>query len=454
MKLQDYVELSLSNLWKRKLRTFLTTFGVVIGIGALVAMVSFGKGIQRNVTMSFETLELFNYITVFSGAFDGFRGNRSESNAGRTAGKANADPTMLNDSALAEIRTLPGVESVFPDIRFPAQVRLGEEEEFTFVQALPAEFATTELVQLRSGRPLDEGEEGALIISDSLLRRLGTRDYTGAVGQEITVSTLVLDLSDFPLADLAAVLAGGRLPFKQRPYTFTISGVSERMGFGGPSLLRSDVIIPSGRAEKMDKLAVTNLSDLFRGSDRITGGYAIVNVKLSSPRHVDAVKARIEDMGFQTFALIDQLEEIKSGFVFMDMFLLAVGMIAIVVASLGIMNTMIMSIMERYSEIGIMKAVGAGDGDIRKIFVFESCVIGFFGGLFGLVLGWVVSRVINQVANYFLARQGVPFIEYFNFPWWVCLGSIGFAIAVSLASGIYPAVRAARVDPVVALRHD
>jgi putative ABC transport system permease protein len=452
MKLQDYIEFSLSNLWKRKLRTFLTTFGVVIGIGALVAMVSFGKGIQHNVTMSFETLELFNYITVFSGSFDRFGGGGSGSVEGRPTGKDTYSSAVLDDPALSEIRTFTGVESVFPDIRFPAQIRMGEEEEFTFVQALPGGFASTELVQLRYGRPFDTAEEGTLIISDSLLRRLGVRDYAGAVGKELTVSTLVLDLSDFPLADLASVLTGGRLPFKQQPYAFTISGVSERMGFGGPSLLRSDVIIPSGMADRMDKLAVTNLSDLFSGSDRLTGGYAIVNVKLTSPRYVDEVKDKIEDMGFRTFALIDQLEEIKSGFVFMDMFLLAVGMIAIVVASLGIMNTMIMSTMERYSEIGVMKAVGAGDRDIRKIFV--SCVIGFFGGLFGLGLGWVVSRIINQVANYFLARQGVPFIEYFSFPWWVCLGSIGFAVAVSLFSGLYPAIRAARVDPVVALRHD
>lgn len=133
---------------------------------------------------------------------------------------------------------------------------------------------------------------------------------------------------------------------------------------------------------------------------------------------------------------------------------LDVGMIAIVVASLGIMNTMVMSILERYSEIGIMKAVGAGDGDIKKIFFFESSVIGFFGGLFGLALGWVVSGLINRIINYFLAKQGVPFIDYFNFPWWLCLGAVLFAIVMSLVSGIYPAIRAARVDPVVALRHE
>jgi putative ABC transport system permease protein len=115
---------------------------------------------------------------------------------------------------------------------------------------------------------------------------------------------------------------------------------------------------------------------------------------------------------------------------------------------------MVMSILERYSEIGIMKAVGASDRDIRRIFFFESSGIGLLGGVFGFVLGWVVSGIINRVVNYFLARQGVPFIDYFTFPWWLAAGAILFSVVVSLAAGIYPAMRAARVDPVRALRHD
>jgi putative ABC transport system permease protein len=136
------------------------------------------------------------------------------------------------------------------------------------------------------------------------------------------------------------------------------------------------------------------------------------------------------------------------------MVLAAVGMIAIFVAGLGIINTMVMSILERYAEIGVMKAVGARDGDIKKIFFFESSSIGFLGGIGGLALGWAVSRIINQVVNYFLARQGVPYIEFFNLTVWLCLAAVAFSLGVSLVAGIYPALRAARVDPVVALRHD
>ena len=358
----------------------------------------------------------------------------------------------LDDAFLETIQAYPGVESAFPDIRFPAQIRMWDRREFTFVQAIPARYTTGGLLQLRAGEPFVSDTQEAAILSDSLLRRLGVSDYGAAVGETVTISTLVLDFSDFPLADLAGVMTGGRLPFREEPYPFPVVAVSERLGFGGMALLRSDVVIPMGVSDGMKKLAISNLSDLFN-SDARQAGYAVVNVNLSSPRYVDSVKARIEEAGFQTFALIDQLEEIKTGFMFMDMFLLAVGMIAIVVASLGIVNTMVMSILERYSEIGIMKAVGAGDADIRKIFVFESSLIGLLGGVSGLALGWGVSRVINQVANFFLARQGLPHVEYFNFPWWICAGSILFAVLVSLISGIYPAIRAARVDPVVALRH-
>jgi putative ABC transport system permease protein len=151
---------------------------------------------------------------------------------------------------------------------------------------------------------------------------------------------------------------------------------------------------------------------------------------------------------------MDQLDEMRTGFLIMDMFLIAVGMIGITVASLGIVNTMVMSILERYKEIGIMKAIGASDKDVKKIFFFESGVIGFVGGILGLALGWIVSMLINLIVNSFTAKQGVPYMNYFSFPWWLCLGAIMFSVLVSLLAGIYPTLRAARVDPVVALRHD
>ena len=148
------------------------------------------------------------------------------------------------------------------------------------------------------------------------------------------------------------------------------------------------------------------------------------------------------------------LKGMRIGFMLLDMFLFGIGMIAITVACLGIVNTMVMSILERYREIGIMKAIGAGDSDVKKIIFFETATIGFLGGVFGLILGWLVSSIINFVVNQFISRQGAPYVDCFSFPWWLCLGAITFSILISLLAGIYPTIRAARVDPVIALRHD
>jgi putative ABC transport system permease protein len=452
MKLADHLNLAFSNLGKRKLRTFLTAFGVTIGIGALVSMVSFGTGMQKNVSESFQSLELFNSITVLP---EGFLrgGGRDPDERPAVEPPSKKTSAVLDDAAAAKIAALNGVEAVFPEIRIPALIRFNDKEELRLVQVIPARVAASKLVKFSAGKPYASDGDNSLIVSSSLLRQFGLRDPETAVGKTMIVSSIAFDFSLLNPAGLMAALGGEKLPFTTEDYELTIAGVAEDMAFGGPSPLGSDVFIPPGTSAKMKRLPFTSVWDLFRAKEGRLG-YSALNVRLSSPRHIEPVKNKVKEMGFGTFAFSDQFNEIRRGFLVMDMILAAVGMIAIVVASLGIINTMIMSILERYSEIGIMKAVGASDRDIRRIFFFESSGIGLLGGVFGFVLGWVVSGIINRVVNYFLARQGVPFINYFTFPWWLVAGAILFSVVVSLAAGIYPAMRAARVDPVRALRHD
>jgi putative ABC transport system permease protein len=138
----------------------------------------------------------------------------------------------------------------------------------------------------------------------------------------------------------------------------------------------------------------------------------------------------------------------------MDAILGAIGTIALVVAALGIINTMVMSILERTREIGIMKAIGGSEGEIRTIFFIEAGTIGFIGAVFGLVLGWLVTRVANMIANARFLPAGESPVDFFYFPLWLILGAIVFSLVISLSAGLYPANRAARVNPVEALRHD
>ncbi len=466
MRISDYIEQAGANLWRKKLRTILTTTGVVIGIGALVCMFAFGQGIQRNVTNQFNNLDLFNYINVSVGSnprgyhdsFDPDDPDAIEDTAddptahAASAGMQEAAPG-LDARFVEEVTAIKGVIAAFPEMRFPAQVRLGHREEFTLVQVLPAAVSQSGLVQLRAGSMYRSDEPNELVISDSFLHRLGERESDKALGREIEVATLTLDFSLRRLYRMAFPAGDQTLPFARESYRFKVVGVAQRMGFGGPMPVRSDVYIPPGAAGRMRKLTLTSIWDFFKPAGQ-EANYSMVSVKVESPQDVTPVKKVLESRGYRTFALMDQLDQMRIGFLIMDMFLIAVGMIGITVASLGIVNTMVMSILERYREIGIMKAVGATDGDVQRIFLFESGVIGLLGGLFGLALAAAVSLVINEVINAFMARQHAPRMAYFDFPWWLCLGAVAFSIFVSLMAGIYPTRRAARVDPVIALRHD
>ncbi|MDZ7743051.1 MAG: FtsX-like permease family protein [Bacteroidota bacterium] len=166
------------------------------------------------------------------------------------------------------------------------------------------------------------------------------------------------------------------------------------------------------------------------------------------------IREEIEEMGMNVFSISDQLEEIKKGFLVMDSILGAIGIVALLIAALGIINTMVMSILERTREIGIMKAIGGSDREIKTIFFVEAGSIGFIGAIFGLVLGWLFTRAATLVINNYIIPDDEVAVDLFYFPYWLILGAIVFSILISLLAGLYPAARAAKVDPVKALRHD
>jgi putative ABC transport system permease protein len=452
MRFGDAVGFALASLKKRRLRTLLTASGVMIGIGALVCMISFGKGMQKNVTEAFKAADLFTAIMVMPGGPSEPAADPDEPGA-RRADAASRKDAVLDDAAVAGILKIPGVLAAYPEVSFPALVGLEDKQEFRLVQVVPAAVAASKALRVKWGRAYATDDERGVVVSGPFTRRLGLQDPASAVGRTLRITSVSFD---FAALDLSRIMSGGAgLPLDRESYSFPILGVTGTAAFGegGPGLGQNDVFLPPGPARGIKRLPITSVWDIFR----MTGGrlgYSAVSVKLASLRDLAAVRSKIRGMGFSTFALADQFDEVTKAFYLMDMVLAAVGMIAIVVAALGIVNTMVMSILERFREIGVMKSVGAGDGDIKKIFFFESGTIGLAGGAAGCVLGLGTSLLINRIVNIFLSRQGIPATDYFAFPAWLFLAAMGFSLLVSLVAGIYPARRAARVDPVVALRHD
>ena len=151
----------------------------------------------------------------------------------------------------------------------------------------------------------------------------------------------------------------------------------------------------------------------------------------------------------------ERLEQLRTVFLIINSALGLLGGISLLVASFGIANTMIMSILERTREIGIMKAIGAEDREIKLIFFVEAGVIGLTGGVLGALLAWAIDAVANRLAYRFILQpQGASYVDFFALPPYLWLGAIIFALLVSILAALYPAARAARIDPVKALRHD
>jgi ABC-type lipoprotein release transport system permease subunit len=190
-------------------------------------------------------------------------------------------------------------------------------------------------------------------------------------------------------------------------------------------------------------------------SEDEANGYGSAVVRVTDPVALTDVRKRLTELGFGSFSIMDQLEQLRTVFLIMNSVLGLLGGISLLVASFGIANTMIMSILERTREIGIMMAVGAEDREIKLIFFIEAAVIGLAGGILGSLAAWGIDAVANRLAYRFILKpQGASFIDFFALPPYLWLGAILFAVAVSITAALYPAARAARIDPVRALRHD
>ncbi|NOT62773.1 MAG: ABC transporter permease, partial [Acidobacteria bacterium] len=218
----------------------------------------------------------------------------------------------------------------------------------------------------------------------------------------------------------------------------------------------SNIYVPLAQSIRLRE---ANLTPMERMGDTLAGqaGYRAVEVRVADPSKIKPVSELVNNMGFRAFSVTSQLEEIERIFLIINSSLALIGGIALLVASFGISNTMIMAIRERTREIGIMKAIGGSDGEIMRIFFVEASLIGFLGGALGVIAGWGIDRIANVLANRWItqqAGQNFRIVEFFSIPWYLAGGAILFAVLISLIAAIYPALRAAKVDPIKALRYE
>src|SRR5207245_8169737 len=175
--------------------------------------------------------------------------------------------------------------------------------------------------------------------------------------------------------------------------------------------------------ESLHIMQPTDLRELARAaSDEPV--YSSISIRVSSPKHVQSVEDSIKKMGFTTFSILDATRSLRQFFAVLHLFLGIFGSLALAVASIGIVNTLVMAILERRREIGIMKAIGASDGDVKRLFFAEAGAMGALGGILGVALGWAIGQVINLGTNVYLKRQALPPEHFWSVPWWLVAGAI------------------------------
>ena len=423
MTLRDLLRTSLGNLGRHPVRTVLSAVGVTVGILTIVTMVSLGVGVQKEIVDQFqdaglETIQIYP-VTEERSAYAAFAEPR------RTV--------LITPEIVEEMRDRDDVVEVRPIVYVPsgAEIYLDLGEENLNVRAYVGDSTWgisdpfTEPPKLIVGRELAIDSEGELVISVEALESLGYVEQT--------------EWEDFLGREVELVLKAPR--GETTSFAFVVVGVQESMYWGVNIAVSDALALKSWWYDDPDILE--------------HDGYDRLRIKAASLNDAAQIVAELEEHGFEVESLRTILDYVNRAMVVLQTMLGSIGALALLVASIGIANTMVMAVYERTREIGILKAIGASPGDIRRLFVAESSFIGLVGGVAGSILGWLLGLGLNRLILAILRWQEIPVRgTFFVVNGWLVVVALAFATVVGLLSGLYPASRAARLDPIEALRYE
>jgi putative ABC transport system permease protein len=487
MTFRDLADLSVGSLWRIKLRAFLTIAGVAIAIATFVAMLSFAAGNQRWVSNAYTELGLLTRINVFP---------KDEDTAADSS-----RVVVLDRAAIRRLSAIPGVRMAYPFVDFEVTASVADTAVTASARAISRDVMREKpFSTLLGGAMFSSDEAKEAVVTREFLKRIAFHDGEKIVGRKIVLSTRVSSI-DSALAGVAgdpreemAKLLGTvsmdsladpkyrdkiiRREMGERMSGF-VSGLLDRkvtvadtltiIGVGNKieeyQFPMSPIVVPEGTARQFgsagigitsdpaDLLAAISSGTIFsRGGAEESRGFPRVTLDTEPQASHEAIVDSVEALGFKAFSFLKEFEQVQRFFVYYYIGLGVIGLIALATASLGIANTMIMSITERRREIGILKSLGASELEIQQAFIVESGTIGAVGAVIGILFGWVGTRIVAAVARVFMQREEMPVFDPFALPVWLILLALAFGIFVSVAAGAYPATRAARVDPVEALR--
>lgn len=443
----DSIKMGFNDLGKRKIRTALTTFSIAIGTMLLIVMFGLGEGVQKvyndnvNSLSSFKTVKVYNREepTVTKDA----RGNIASQQAGKEK--------MIDRATLDKIKSMDGVQSIVAGNRSSlTEVKIdgktGKKVELLGMDLENIIFTESDINEVKStkkkpnrdndepiiaGKILSKENNSEVLVGQKYLEKMGISDYKSVVGKEIELKV------EFPKIQGIETKA----PFVMKS---KIAGVVNS-NYGE----RSNIIASAELLSKIQDYCLEESNYLNKK------GYSSVIVECKNLDAVKKINDEIKKLGYEVNAQTGGADEMSKILSVAKLMAAAAGIIVLLVSAIGVINTMTMAVYEKIKSIGIMKAQGASRRHINTMFVVQSGVLGFIGGVVGSVLALIVSFGLNKFVVAQLSKKGVEEItKLFYTPVWAILAAIGFSVFICLIAGIVPARRAAKLNPVDSLRYE
>lgn len=382
-------------------RTLLTILGIGVGIGAILFLLSLGYGLQNLILNQITTSDALLSLDVTIGEIENLK---------------------LDNDALKQIKETNGVEKVSPLISTQGQMTVDDISSEIIMNFADRDFFKLDGTTIKTGGRFysdTEEDKDKIIISSSALQLFNLNE-ADAMNKSIkfTVSKTLGEGENTATAESITL-----------ENDFKIVGIIEEDA-------SNYVYLPFSVSNKFS-----------------INEYSKIKVKVVSQNDLNVARTAIMDKGYSVSALSDTIEQANQVFNVVQIVLAAFGVVALIVAAIGMFNTMTIALLERTQEIGIMKALGATSADVWQMFLAEAVIIGFMGGMSGLFIGWAGGQGFNYGINMLAGAFGGTKIDLFYTPVWFATLIIVFSTVVGLLTGFYPARRAARISPLVALRY-
>ena len=451
MNNRDLIGLAFRNLMRRKTRTILAVIGVVVGTSAIIVMLSIGFGLSASFQEQIESYGNLHLVDVYSGG-----GMMYAEGGGMISSGGETDAGVLNDKAIASFEKIKGVDAVSPKVEQYLSFGVGKYIAQATVIGIKPEVMQKFGYELQEGRLLEAGDKYTVVFGNQVPSWFYNPKKTwgstwGGEAQVDVITNKMIATADETYGQKQQ--KGQSTDEDKINYPeYKVKGVgilanpSDDSAYNVYMSLESLEIIKK-EAAKARKETISNKNE-----------YDAAMVYVGDIDNVEDVSNAIREMGFQTNSLNDWLKSMQQTARMIQGILGGIGAISLLLAALGITNTMIMSIYERTKEIGIMKVIGANLGDIRKLFLLEAGMIGFLGGAVGLIFSYILSLLMNTVLSgimsVMLGSVGGGGSTVSIIPWWVSVSALAFSTTIGIVAGYSPARRAMRLSALESLRNE